>query len=317
MYKPLLFAIIFAAMLSPADAETLYDVIKGGEVAKVKQFIANGQNANQKHKTFGTPLHHAAIWGSAEMAELLISAGADVNAQDQTLGTPLHRAARKGNEGVAAVLIAHGANVSARMAGGGRLPLHDAAEGGHAGMIDFLIACGAKPNAKSTDSSVVPGKIGWAGYPAVHAAGSGGHFDIVDLLKAYGAQSPGLKPLAAVMPSASPAEGEKVFGEFCTACHSAEKGGLGNVGANLWGIIGKKKAGIDGFPYSPSFGRLIGTWTLAETNAFIAAPTAFVPGTKMRIEDMPDPLMRANLVAFLRLLSDEPVPLPQAVPCVK
>jgi cytochrome c len=312
----LLFLYVFMALVTQAIADPLHDAVKDGDMAKVKLLIASGEDVNQNHKTMGTALHHVAIWGSAEMAELLISAGADVSALNKTLGSPLHRAARKGNEAVAAVLIAHGADVNARR-DEGNTPLHDAAEGGHAGMIDLLVANGADVNARSSYSALKPGVFGWAGFPPVHPAGSNDHFDIVDLLRAYGAGPPDLEPLSKFMASASPDEGERLFNEACAACHTAEKGGLDNRGANLWGILGRKKASVEGFAYSAAFDRLVGTWTLTELNAFIAAPTTYVPGTKMRIEDLPDPVMRANLIAFLRLKNDNPPPLPQPVPASK
>lgn len=184
-------------------------------------------------------------------------------------------------------------------------------------MIDLLVANGADVNAKSMDNALKPGSLGWAGFPPVHPAGSNDHFDIVDLLRAYGAGPPDLQPLSKFMASASPDEGERLFNEACAACHTAEKGGLDNRGANLWGILGRKKASVEGFAYSAAFDRLVGTWTLTELNAFIAAPTTYVPGTKMRIEDLPNPVMRANLIAFLRLKNDNPPPLPQPVPASK
>lgn len=68
--------------------------------------------------------------------------------------------------------------------------------------------------------------------------------------------------------------------------------------------------------YSPAFARLVGTWTLAEFNAFIASPVDHVPGTTMGFAGaigVRDKVQRANLIAFLRLNSDDPLPLPAVV----
>ena len=313
MIKLLLFVYVFMALTTQVVAGSLHDAVKAGDMAKVKQLVASGEDINQDSTALGTPLHHAAIWGSAEMAELLVSVGADVNAQNKTLGTPLHRAARKGNEAVAVVLISHGADVNARGGEGDRMPLHDAAEGGQAGMIDLLVANGADVNAKSNYSGLKPGVLGWAGYPPAHLAGSNNHFDIVELLRSYGARATDIEPLASFMALASPGEGEVIFNEACAACHTVGKDSLASVGPNLWGMLGSRKAGVEGFAYSAAFGRLVGNWTLPEMNAFVAAPTTYAPGTKMRIEDLPDPATRANLIAFLRLMSDNPLPLPAPV----
>ena len=53
-----------------------------GNIEAVKQHIAAGTDVNEKDDLFGrTPLHHATIGGSKEIAELLVSKGADVNAK--------------------------------------------------------------------------------------------------------------------------------------------------------------------------------------------------------------------------------------------
>jgi cytochrome c len=81
-------------------------------------------------------------------------------------------------------------------------------------------------------------------------------------------------------------------------------------------VLGRDKASLEGFAYSPPFARLVGEWTLAELNAFIASPVDYVPGTSMGISDPPgfvgvrDKMQRANLIAFLRLNNDDPPPLP-------
>ncbi len=316
MSKRVFFAWILIATVSHAIAGPLHDAAKEGDIAKVMQLIASGEDVNQNQRSLGTPLHQASLWGSKGLAELLIAHGANVNADNPILGTPLLRAARKGNEGVAAVIIAHGADVSARWKDG-TTPLHAAAEGGHAGVVDLLVAHGADVNARSADMAVKKGFPGRAGYSALHAAGLNGHFDTTDLLWAYGARGPIVEPVTGLFASALSSEGEKIFDGFCSVCHSIEMGGFGRNGPNLWGVLGQEKAGIEGFAYSKAFTRLQGTWTLAEFNAFIASPVDYVPGTKMVFEGFKDPAARANLIAFLRSKSDNPPPLPQPVPANK
>jgi cytochrome c len=78
-------------------------------------------------------------------------------------------------------------------------------------------------------------------------------------------------------------------------------------------VLGRKKASVEDFLYSRAFGRLVGTWTPAEFNAFIASPLDYVPGTKMYQElgGIKDSSERANIIAYLRQNSDDPPPLPE------
>jgi cytochrome c len=312
MNKLMLFVCVFTTLIAHAIAGPLHDAVKEGDIAKVKQLIASGENVNQNQRSLGTPLHQASLWGNSELAELLIAHGANVNADNKIFGTPLYMAARKGNSAVAAVLIAHSADVGARWTDG-TTPLHAAAEGGHAGVVDLLIAHGADVNARSSDTAVKKGFPGHAGYPALHSAAIKDHHDIVDLLRAYGARGPTVEPVTKLLATAPSSEGEKIFNASCNDCHSIDKGGMSRSRINLWGVLGQKKAGIEGVSYSKAFARLQGTWTLAEFNAFIASPVDYVPGTKMRFDGFKDPATRANLIAFLRTKGDNPPPLPQPV----
>ena len=316
MSKCVLFAWILIATVSHAFAGPLHDAVKGGDIAKVKQLIASGEDVNQNQRNLGTPLHQASLWGNREMAELLIALGANVNADNKIFGTPLYVAARKGNEGAVAALIVGGADVGARWKDG-TTALHAAAEGGHAGVVDLLVANGADVNARSADTEVKKEFPGYVGYPALHSAAFSGHFGIVELLRVYGARGPTVEPVAELLASASPSEGERIFNLTCNYCHRIDQGGLSSIKTNLWGILGQKKAGIEGASYSTAFARLQGTWTLAEFNAFIAAPMDYVPGTKMRFNGFKDPATRANLISYLRTMSDNPLPLPPSVPAQK
>jgi cytochrome c2 len=312
MTKLLLSACVLMALASHAYAGPLHDAVNDGDTAQVKALIASGDDVNQNDRFLGTPLHQAAISGNAEMVKLLLAEGADANIENRRLGTPLHIAAGKGYEAVAALLIVNGANVNVRRRDG-TTPLHGAAEGGHNTVVELLIANGADVNAMK------PGTGDSSDYdPPVQLAGLKGHFDTVDLLSAYGARGPEVEPVAELLASAETSKGEQVFRHSCSICHDIEKGAstLSKGGPHLWGVLGREKASLEGYAYSPAFARLVGTWTLAEFNAFIASPVDYVPGTSMGISDPPgfvgvrDKMQRANLIAFLRLNSDDPPPLP-------
>ena len=74
--------------------------------------------------------------------------------------------------------------------------------------------------------------------------------------------------------------------------------------------MGRPRASVSEFVYSEPFGSLEGDWTFDALNAYLARPTEVVPGTRMNFGGLTDPQKRANLIAFLRTLSDNPVPLP-------
>jgi cytochrome c len=53
-------------------------------------------------------------------------------------------------------------------------------------------------------------------------------------------------------------------------------------------------------------------WDYDHLNNFLAAPKGLVKGTAMGFAGVKKPDERANLIAYLRTLSDSPAPLPEA-----
>ena len=129
--------------------------------------------------------------------------------------------------------------------------------------------------------------------------------------EAAAAEEPaGPEPVSALLAAADPAKGQ-ASAKACAACHSFDKGGANKVGPNLWGIVGAKHAHADGFAYSSAMAALGDKpWDYEALNAFFANPKAAIPGTKMNYAGMKKLEDRANLIAYLRTLSDSPVALP-------
>jgi cytochrome c len=98
----------------------------------------------------------------------------------------------------------------------------------------------------------------------------------------------------------------------CAACHTFNKGGRNLVGPNLWGVVGRPKASEAGFNYSAAMKAKGGNWTIDELNQFINNPRGYVPGTNMTFAGVQRGSERADVIAYLNTLSDNPSPLPKA-----
>lgn len=121
-----------------------------------------------------------------------------------------------------------------------------------------------------------------------------------------------LPPISPKLASANVDHGKALFQQQCFTCHSIDKGGANKVGPNQWDLVGRKKAAEPGFSYSSAMQAKGGEWTYEDLNHMIFKPTAFVKGTKMAYAGMPKEQDRADLIAYLRTMNDNPPPLPAA-----
>ncbi len=83
------------------------------------------------------------------------------------------------------------------------------------------------------------------------------------------------------------------------------------VGPNLYGVVGRKIASVEGFNYTGLKGK-DGTWDYATLDVWLTNPQAFAPGTTMAFPGFPEAKKRADVIAFLREHADTPAPLPEA-----
>jgi cytochrome c len=123
--------------------------------------------------------------------------------------------------------------------------------------------------------------------------------------------APVIEPVSPLLTSAN-AQNGAVIAKKCMTCHSFDKGGPNKVGPNLWNIVGNKHAHAEGYAYSAALKGVPGTWGYEELNHFLYKPGAYVKGTKMAFAGLPKVQDRADLLAYLRTLSDSPQPLPAA-----
>ena len=125
-------------------------------------------------------------------------------------------------------------------------------------------------------------------------------------------------PLAAVtLPSLIPligsadvAKGQAFVQQQCASCHTLNSGGASGVGPNLYGVLGRPMFSA-GFSYSAAAkAKAKGDWNYDNMNAWLADPDHFAPGTQMSYPGIKNTQTRADVVAYLRTLSAQPLPLP-------
>ncbi len=86
----------------------------------------------------------------------------------------------------------------------------------------------------------------------------------------------------------------------CVVCHSVESDGPLRVGPPLHGIVGARKARMEWYAYSAALRKAGGTWTEADLDKFLTAPSKFLPGTSKTIIGIPDSKQRADIIAALK-----------------
>ena len=129
--------------------------------------------------------------------------------------------------------------------------------------------------------------------------------------KPAGEAAAGGAEVIALLATADPKQGE-ADAALCKVCHTFDKGGAALVGPNLYDVIGRKIASVEGFNYTPALKAHEGAWTYELLDTWITNPQAFAAGTTMVFPGIPDAKKRANVIAFMRSKSGNPAPLPEA-----
>ena len=118
------------------------------------------------------------------------------------------------------------------------------------------------------------------------------------------------EPLPVRLASADAAKGQGAA-KKCLACHVFDKGGPNKIGPNLYGVVGRAKGSHEGFAYSGAMKGKGGEWSYDDLDHFLANPKGYVAGTIMAFAGVSNPKERADILGYLRSLSDSPVAFPQ------
>lgn len=140
-------------LVSRGATMTIFDACAAGEIERAERLLEQDPTSIHDYSPDGwTPLHLAAFFGHAKIAELLLSNQADVTARSRNSNgnTPLHAALAGNHKFVAGLLMGAGADVNASDAAQWR-PLHIAAANNNLDAMRTLIAQGADVAASNAD----------------------------------------------------------------------------------------------------------------------------------------------------------------------
>jgi cytochrome c len=140
------------------------------------------------------------------------------------------------------------------------------------------------------------------------------------------AEGPGSGPVAPAGPPdfgrlfADPAQlaelisrGERVSAQ-CASCHDFTAGGPNRVGPNLHDAFGRAPGSYAGFEFSEEMRGHGGAWDYLALNEFLRSPASVVRGTKMSFAGLRNDQDRVAVIAYLRGMSPNSVPLPAPLP---
>ena len=300
MRRFLLLILMICLAPSISLAAPIHDAARKGDVAAITAALDAGADINASEGG-GTALYFAVKRGHLAAAKLLIERGAKVNVGSKYWGYLLTIAAAKTRVDLMTLLLANGANPNATF--DGESVLHVAIKFGCLACVKTLVEAGADVNAPTYD-------IHYPGRTPIHLAIRYGYPEIADYLMAHGVVVPVPAPITAKLATADAEIGRIFFNENCADCHYDEPTQFRNRGPNLWGVVGREKASLKESHYSKVLREWGGVWSYEDLNTYLYGPTFTKPGGTMEVPSIPDDNTRADLIAYLRTLSNTPMPLP-------
>ncbi|MGI9509670.1 MAG: c-type cytochrome [Geminicoccaceae bacterium] len=131
-------------------------------------------------------------------------------------------------------------------------------------------------------------------------------YDLADPDKVSSAAppSPEEKTLKPEGGTATLGRGEKLF-KTCSACHTLTPDDGHRAGPTLHGLFGRTAGSHPGYRYSEALEKSDLVWTEETVDALFAiGPNHLLPGTKMPLQRMPDRQDRADLIAYLKQVTN-------------
>jgi cytochrome c len=93
--------------------------------------------------------------------------------------------------------------------------------------------------------------------------------------------------------------GKRVYVQ-CAACHKIDASGSHGVGPNLNKVIGRRAGTAPGFRFSPAMTASNRVWTETALDAYLAAPMASIPGSRMPFAGLRNAADRRNVIAYIK-----------------
>lgn len=118
--------------------------------------------------------------------------------------------------------------------------------------------------------------------------------------------------LGTLMASASADRGKR-GAALCGSCHTFAEGEPNGIGPNLWNLVGREVASVSGFGYSGALKEIGGVWSYERLDPYLENSQSYVPGTQMA-QMIRKETKRADILAYLGSLSNDPVPFPAPAP---
>lgn len=109
------------------------------------------------------------------------------------------------------------------------------------------------------------------------------------------------------------ARGETIHRQ-CVSCHTFDAGGANGTGPNLHDVFGRAVASHAGFNYSDPMRAHGGAWDYLALDTFLKSPSGTVRGTAMAFAGLRNDQDRVAMIAYLRSISPNAVPLPAPLP---
>ncbi len=100
--------------------------------------------------------------------------------------------------------------------------------------------------------------------------------------------------------------GQELFRQ-CLACHAVGIGAKHKIGPQLNNVVGRKAGRAKGFNYSRAMrraGRKGLVWSTEKLDAYLEAPTEFLPKNKMAFAGIKNAKDRKAIIAYLKTLTE-------------